>query len=120
MLEFVQSELGENGQILAFKLSGRLDALQVDYLYSVLENRIRDGHSKIILDCHEMEYISSMGLGMLMRVHAKMRKQSGDVKLARVHGAVADVLSLTRLDRVLQMYPTLQEAIDSFNAGASR
>ena len=44
---------------------------------------------------------------MLVCVHAKIRKQSGDVILARVYGAIADVFNLTRFDRVLQMYPTL-------------
>ena len=40
--------------------------------------RVVDGCEKMILDCGELSYISSMGLGMLMRVHSKMKKKGGE------------------------------------------
>lgn len=102
-----------NGQILLFQLAGQLDTSSCDYLYDVLEDVIEDGKIRIILDCSDLEFISSMGLGMLMRVHSRMAKLGGNVCLCRVHSAVADVLRLVMLDKVLRVYPSVEAAVDS-------
>ena len=96
-------------------LSGKLDEVGCDYLLSCVENRIENGYTKIILDCDKLAYISSMGLGMLVRVHSRMKKHGGDVKLASVHGVVADLLSMVRLDKVLEIYPSVGEAIVAYS-----
>jgi anti-anti-sigma factor len=114
MIDWKTQELGENKDILLFEMSGRLDVSACEYFYSVLEGRIRRGCKKLILDCENLDFISSMGLGMLMRVHSRMKKEGGDVKLARIHGAVAEVVKLVMLDRVLHMYPSVEAALESF------
>ncbi|MGI9470300.1 MAG: STAS domain-containing protein [Rubripirellula sp.] len=113
MLDFHYKTLGENDEVLLFVLSGNLDTTQCEYLYNVIGKEIRKGQEKLILDCHDLGYISSMGLAMMLRVHAKMRKIGGDVKLAGVNGTVADVIRLVKLDRILQLYDTVDEAIES-------
>ena len=116
MIDWEIEKDGSGGDVLVFKLTGRLETVECDYLLSVLGSRIGDGDNKIILDCHQLEYISSLGLSMLIRVHAKMKKAGGDVKLARVHGAVATVIATVYLDRVFHLYPTVQAAVESFQA----
>ena len=116
MIDWREEEAGSDGEIRIFKLDGELDSETCDFLYSVLEGRIEDGNRKLILDCERLQIISSMGLGMLMRVHAKIKKNGGDVKLARIHGAIAELLKLVMLDRVLHLYPSVQAAIESYSA----
>jgi anti-sigma B factor antagonist len=116
MLDWKTDRLGPGGDILVFHISGRLDTLQCDYFFSVLENHIRRERRKLIIDCHDLEFISSMGLGMLLRVHSRMKQQGGDVRLAGVRGTVADVLHLVALDRVLQMYPCVDDAVAAFGS----
>ncbi len=82
MIDWQSKNLGDHGEIMLFELSGRLDALQCDYLLNVIEHRIKRDHTKLIIDCGDLEYISSMGLGMLLRVNARMKKRGGDVKLS--------------------------------------
>ena len=113
MADFHYKDLGENEDITSVVLSGRLDAFSVDYLFSCIESQIQSGCKKLILDCTQLNYISSVGLGMLLRIHGRMAKQGGDVKIAGVHGAVAQVIGLVRLDQVLQMYPTVSEAVSA-------
>jgi anti-anti-sigma factor len=52
-----------------------------------------------------------MGLGMLVRVNSRMKKLGGDVKLAAVHGTVAQILGVVGLNRLFQIYSTVDEAI---------
>jgi anti-anti-sigma factor len=113
MIEWYYKELGENGEIVVIPLSGRLEVDDCDYLYSAVEKLIETGNKHVIVDCDGLEYISSMGLGMLLRLHARMKKQGGDVSLARVQGTVAKLVQLVSLDRVLGMYPSVETAIAS-------
>ena len=86
--------------------------LLVLFLCIVLINTFRVLEStKLIIDCSGVTYMSSMGLGTLVRVHARMKKLGGDVKLAAVQGPVAQVMQVVFLHRIFQMYPTLEEAI---------
>ena len=114
MIEWTTETAGSDNEILIFHLNGRLDAAECDDLFTVLDGYIDRGHSQLILDCRDLSFISSAGVGALVRIHTRMRKRGGDVRLARVQGIVADVLRLVMLDRLLQLYPSLREAIASY------
>ena len=116
MLDFHYKTLGEKDEVLLFVLSGNLDTAQCEYLYNVIGKEIRKGQEKLILDCSDLGYISSMGLAMMLRVHAKMKKIGGDVKLAGVNGTVADIVRLVKLDRILSLYDTVDEAMESIDS----
>jgi anti-anti-sigma factor len=111
MFNFRYEKVGENRDIVAVVLTGTLDENNCDYLLNCVEDEILEGRTKLILDCGQLTYISSMGLGMLVRVNSRMKKIGGDVKLAAVHGAVAQVMSVVGLSRIFQIYPTVGEAI---------
>jgi anti-sigma B factor antagonist len=114
MIDWKWRVLGDDLGILVFELSGRLDTTSCEYFNSVLESRIQDGNEKVVIDCDTLEFVSSTGLRMLIRVHSRMKKQGGDVKLARIHGAVAKVMRIVRLDKVLHIHTTVEDAVESF------
>ena len=109
-----QMKTHEDSDIVIIELTGSLETEQCDYFFSGVENRIREGDRKLILDCSNLDYISSMGLGTLLRTHARMKKQGGNVTLAAVHGVVADVLRVVRLEKIFHLYPTVEEAVASY------
>ena len=111
MSDFYYEQVGKDGDIISVVVSGQLDASNCEYLLDCVAGRIEDGHKKLILDCTDLTHITSVGLGILMRVHSRMKKQGGDVKLAGVKGTVAQVAALVKLDRVLHMYRTVGEAV---------
>jgi anti-sigma B factor antagonist len=112
MIEWHYEEIGENGEIVLLPLSGKLEAVDSDYLFSAIENEIHEGRQKLVIDCHGLEYISSVGLGMLLRLQARMKKFGGEVRLARVHGPIVQLLRLVKLDRVFHMYDSVEKAIE--------
>jgi anti-anti-sigma factor len=111
MFSFDYEKVGQNRDIVAVVLHGQLDESNCHYLLDCVEEEILDGRTKLILDCGRLDYISSMGLGMLVRVNSRMKKLGGDVKLAAVQGTVAQILSVVGLNRIFQMYPTVTDAI---------
>lgn len=114
MIDFRSYGMGEDKEVLVIELAGQLDSESCSYFFSCLEDAVEDGASKIVVDCRALEFISSMGLGMLIRAHARMKKRGGDVKLARVPGLVVGVFKTTGLDRIFHIYPSVREAYGSF------
>jgi len=79
-----------------------------------VDGLIDGGIEKLILDCEKLTYISSYGLGVLIRLHKRSLGRGGDVKIAGVRGVVADAMAITRLDRVFSMYPDVNRALLAF------
>jgi anti-anti-sigma factor len=111
MFNFRYEKVGKDKDILAVVVSGSLDESNCNYLLDCMKEEVLEGRKKLILDCSHLTYISSMGLGVLARVHSRMKKVGGDVKLAGVHGTVANLLNIVRFNTLFNLYPTLEEAI---------
>ena len=111
MFDFQYAKAGKNKDILAIVLAGTLDESTSHYLIDCVQEEVLEGCKKIILDCGRLDYISSMGLGSLVRVHSRMQKLGGDVKLAAVQGMVAQVIGIVGLNKIFQIYPTVSEAV---------
>lgn len=100
--------------ILIVEVSGKLDNEASQFLVDYVDGEIEDGHHALVLDCRNLDYISSLGLGTLVRLHSRMKKRGGTVKLARLTGFVAEILTAVRLNSLFQFYPTVHEACGSF------
>lgn len=111
MFNFRYEKVGKNQDILKVILTGTLTEENADYLLDCVKDEILEGRTKVILDCVQLTYVSSMGLGMLVRINSRLKKLGGDAKLAAVQSAVSKILSVVGLNRLFQIYPTVEEAI---------
>ena len=116
MFNFEYEKVGSNGDILAVVLEGMIDETNCEYLLKCVAEEVLGGRKKLILDCGRLTYISSMGLGMLVRVHSRMKKLGGDVKLADVHSTVAQIIGVVGLNRLFHIYPKVEDAIAALDA----
>ncbi|MHC4141363.1 MAG: STAS domain-containing protein [Planctomycetota bacterium] len=99
-----------DGDVLVIKADGGLNSETADRFVSDIETLVDAGLDKIIVDCSLLEYISSRGLGVLIRLHKRMELRKGDVKIASVKSAILDILRVTRLDKRLEIYPDVSRA----------
>ena len=72
---------------------------------------------QIVLNLAGVDYIDSSGLGTLVGVYSSARKGGADIKLAGVGQRMRDVLQITKLVTVFEVYDTEQEALESFDGG---
>ncbi len=112
MLKF--STTNRPGDITVLKLEGELDPYTAQDFLDGVADLIEKGNRKIVVDCNNLSYISSLGLGALVRVHARMKKRGGDVKVTGLKGPVADVFRVTMLYKVFSMYESVDEAAAAF------
>ena len=81
------------------QLSGRLDATQVDVAKPILEQIT----TSATLDCQELAYISSAGLGLLIATQLRLNKAGGSLKLVKLSKFVRDVFRYSSLDKIFQI-----------------
>ncbi len=100
--------------ILGIVLEGSLNTTTTEQFNKAIQSHLDQGHTKIIIDCRRVEYITSIGLGSLVALQARLRKKGGEVKLAGVYGLAADTIRLVGLDKLLNIYGDMEFARESF------
>lgn len=103
-------------EVLVLSVDGGLLADNAHHFVNEIEKYIALGMRKLIIDCSGMTKISSYGIGTLVRLHKRMQKKGGDVKLASVTGVAGKVMGMTGIGEVLQIYPAVEDARLAFTA----
>lgn len=75
---------------------------------------------QIVLNLGEVTYIDSGGLGMLVGLYTSARNAGGNIKLAALTKRVDDLLQVTKLLTVFEVYDSVPEAVASFAGSAAR
>ncbi|MFA7418718.1 MAG: STAS domain-containing protein [Melioribacteraceae bacterium] len=88
---------------------------EAEFLKEKLTQKINAGYVKVIVDLSSVEFLDSTFLGVIVGTLKKVVKQGGDLKLVGFRPPVRSMFELTRLFRVFETYPELQDAIKSFH-----
>jgi anti-sigma B factor antagonist len=81
--------------------------------------RVLNSTRQIVLNLSGVSYIDSGGLGTLVGVYSSARASGADIKLTGLGQRLRDVLQITKLVTVFEVYDTEQEAIATFHRGAA-
>ncbi len=87
-----------------------------------LRTRVKDLLNKsrhIVLDLGEVTHIDSGGLGTLVALFVSARKVGGNIKLANLGSRPSEVLKITKLVTVFEVFDKTEDAIASFNRAVS-
>src|SRR5215831_7760761 len=74
---------------------------------------------QIVLDLASVTHIDSGGLGTLVALYASARKVGGEIKLANLGSHAKEVLQITKLVTVFEIFESAKDAAASFNASTS-
>jgi anti-sigma B factor antagonist len=74
---------------------------------------------QIVFDLGEVTHIDSGGLGTLVGLYASARKAGGDVKLANLGSHARELLHITKLVTIFEVFNKAEDAIASFNEAAA-
>lgn len=113
MSEFkVNHRDGEGFSVL--ELKGYLDAHTAPDLENTFQKLLTDRKFNIIVNCKDLTYISSAGLGVFMAYIEDVRKNSGDIKLSNMSPKVYNVFDLLGFPVLYEIYKDEQEAVNKF------
>ena len=103
-----------DGDILAIILNGPLDAASAPEFDKEIQAHLDAGRSKVIIDCRNMPYISSLGMGSLVVLQTKLKRRGGEVKLSSVFGTAMEIMRMVGIDKLLGIYGDLEFARQAF------
>lgn len=92
-----------DGDVLTIELVGELDMASVEALSAMLQRAERTDAIRIVLDLSRCDYVDSTGLTGLLAAQRRSDQGSDRLRLRNLTGHVAEVVKLTKLDRVLRI-----------------
>ena len=102
------------GAIKVVRISGSLDIETFLRLEKFLNTLFLQQHFNVLLDCKDLIYIASSGLGALVGLTKLARESGGSLKLVNVPERIHKIIDLLGFTKVFQVYSTEEEALASF------
>jgi len=96
---------------LVLHAQGRLTIEDVSGLKRNLEQAWRLSISRIVLDLSDCPYVDSSGIALLVDALNRSHKEKKAFLLAAPGPQVRSVLQLTKLDKIFQVFPSVQNAL---------
>jgi anti-anti-sigma factor len=100
---------------------GRVDHRSAAELEAALAPLVKEASGSkgaLVLDFAGIEYISSVGLRILMIAAKQLRASDAKIAVANLQPVVAEIFAISRFDRVLGVFPTVRGAIQQFSTPA--
>jgi anti-sigma B factor antagonist len=96
-------------------VSGRVDSAVAPQLEAAIQKIMDQGRFRIVMDMHDVEYLGSAGLRVLVSALKQARRWNrGDLRLASPSERVLGVLQLAGLDVLFRTYDAAVDAVGSF------
>jgi anti-sigma B factor antagonist len=83
-------------------------------IHNAIKRLMEHGNFNIILNLAAVDYLDSAGLGKLISAYTSLRKEGGELKLLNLTKNVEDVLVITKLVTVFEVFEDEAAAINSF------
>jgi len=90
-------EGGEAGE--AVRIAGRLDAAQAPAAQTFLDRT----QGRVTLDCRRLDYISSAGLGVLLKTQKRLMGSGGGLRLTGVSPHIRDIFTYSGFDQIFEI-----------------
>jgi anti-sigma B factor antagonist len=110
------SESAREG-VTILSLKGRITSGETAAVREKVDQEIAAGHLNIILDLSHVEYVDSTGLGALVICYTSLKRQGGALKLVNPNKRNIELLALTKLYTVFEVFTEQQDAVNSFFPG---
>lgn len=101
--------------IMLLDLRGRITlGPETETVRTKLKDLLSAGHHDIIVNLGEVTYLDSVGLGTLIGAFTSTKHAGGSLKLLHLPRGVQQLLQVTRLSTVFEIYEDLPAAVASF------
>lgn len=100
--------------VVIVTLKGRLTVGESAFVHERVSQVLASGRANLIVDLSAVDYIDSMGLGSLVHGFTSVKKAGGALKLLRLSKRNVELLLLTKLHNVFEVFAEEEDAVNSF------
>lgn len=112
-----KAETRQAGDVIIVDLSGRITLGDGSgTIRETVKDLLEKGRKSILLNMANVTYVDSAGLGELVGSFASVRNQNGQIKLLNAQKKVRDVLQITKLYTVFEIFDDEAAALRSYQA----
>jgi anti-sigma B factor antagonist len=105
----------QGGDVTILDMSGKITIGEGSVaLRTAIRRLLEEGKKKILLNLAGVNYIDSSGIGELVSSYTAINKESGQLKLLNLTQKLQDLLTITKLLTVFDVYENEAEALSSF------
>ena len=100
--------------VTVLALKGRITVGEVTPVREKITQLLAEGRNKIVLDLASVDYIDSTGLGNVVISYSQVQKAGGALKLLNLNKRNVELLALTRLHTIFEVFAQETDAVNSF------
>jgi anti-sigma B factor antagonist len=93
------------------KLMGGEDA---ETFKAAVYKLIEQGKRKVVVNLHDINWINSTGMGILISGYTTMRRSGGDLTLLHVSDKIRSILYVTKLNTIFRCFESEEDAVKGF------
>jgi anti-anti-sigma factor len=97
--------------VLAVALKGRLDAATSKAVEERLLALIESGEVRVVVDLEQLQYISSVGLRVLMLAAKRLRTANGAIVVCALQPTVQQVFEIAGFTGIFRSFPSREAAV---------
>ncbi len=108
----------DGATVVTFRKEKILDDADIQILSESMFGLLKDIQKvNLILDFHHVGFMSSVVLGLLIRLSKKVAEQGGQIKLCGINKRIYQAFVITGLDKVFDIYQNVDDALSDALAG---
>ena len=111
-MEKIEIKTGAAGHFQIVKVNGRIDAETTKTLIDQLSGLIQAGKKNIVLDLEGVTFMSSAGIGAMVKTLSDTKQIKGTLRLASVRPDVRKVFEILGFASAFSFFNSLKEAIE--------
>lgn len=103
------------GDVTVLDMSGKITIGEGSVaLRTAIRRLLEEGKKRILLNLAQVSYIDSSGIGELVSSYTAINKENGQLKLLNLTQKLQDLLTITKLLTVFDVYDNEAEALNSY------
>ena len=106
----IEIRIAREGEVPVVTMTGRLDGFGAQQLDESLREIVPDDTRSVILNLAGVDYLSSAGIRVFLRLKKRLKQRGGSLALANVREFPRNVLEMAGFLNVLELYPSVKDA----------
>ncbi len=113
----IEAEQLQGGSGLLLRCHGFADAHTFELLDEAIGDALKRGGGRVVVDLSDVAYMSSAGLGILIKSNSEAEEAGGGFVLLNPSSQISELLDDTGLTGLIPVAKTVQEAVAQLGAG---
>ncbi len=103
------------GDVAVISVSGNIKGCpEAEMIHESIKQLLEENMTKLVVDMTDVHWVGSVGIGAIIGGLTTVRHKGGDLRLVGINHKIQNLLTITKLDGLFQVYDDIKNAIGSF------